>query len=88
LAVKTFTGDRPFNPVTDGKFLRSWHLSASATAVVEFCNGSAGAPMFQVQLPAGSSASQAYHKPLCFPLGLHVELVSGTLVRGAIDLDR
>jgi hypothetical protein len=64
----------------------SWHLFASTAAIVEFCDGTAGTPMFQVQVPAGGSASQSYPKPINFPRGLHVELVSGTLTRGAIDL--
>lgn len=85
MALKTFTGDRP-SQAGDSKLLRGWHLSASATAVVDFCNGAAGTPIFQVQVPASTSASQSYSRPLCFPNGLHVKLVSGTLIRGAVDI--
>jgi len=72
----------------DGKSLHSWHISAGAVAVVvEFCNGDAASPLIQVQVPINTSASQAYPHPApVFPAGLHVELVSGTLNRGCIDI--
>jgi len=81
----TFTADRPV-VAGEGHKLASWHLSASTATIVEFCNGDASAPMFQVQVPVTGSASQAYPKPLHFPRGLHVEIVSGGFTRGAIDL--
>jgi hypothetical protein len=87
VALKTFTADRP--PVAgDGKRLHSWHISAGAVAViVEFCDGTAATPMFQVQVPINTSASQVYgHAAPVFPAGLHVELISGTLNRGCIDI--
>jgi len=87
MALKTFTADR--SPAAgDGKRLYSWHLSAGAVAlVVEFCDGTAATPLIQVQVPINTSASQAYaHDAPTFPAGLHVELVSGTLNRGCIDI--
>jgi hypothetical protein len=87
MALRTFTADRP--PIAgDGKMLRSWHLSAGAVAlVVELCDGTAATPLIQIQVPINTSASQAYpHPGPVFPAGLHVELVSGTLNRGAIDI--
>jgi hypothetical protein len=88
LAVKTFTGDRP-PTANDGKFLRAWHLSQGAGAqTIQFCNGVVGSPIFEVQLPANTSASQIYHHPICFPNGLHVEVVATGFIRGGIDLDR
>jgi hypothetical protein len=41
-----------------------------------------------VQVPAGAKASQGYPKPMRTPGGKrwHIELVSGTLNRSAIDL--
>lgn len=86
MAIKTFTATRP-PAAGDGKQLRSWHLSAGAVAlIVELCDGVVGTPLIQIQVPINTSASQAYPSPLIFPAGLHVEVVSGTLNRGAIDL--
>lgn len=88
MALKTFTADRP-PAAGDGKFLSSWHLSAGGTALVaEFCDGTAATPLFQVQVPINTSASQSYSKTAepFFPNGLHVEVVSGVLNRGCIDI--
>lgn len=89
MALRTFTNDRAPS-ASDGKYLASWHLSAGGTAlVVEFCDGTAATPLFQVQVPISTSASQSYgigeNRPF-FPNGLHVELVSGVLNRGCIDI--
>lgn len=89
MALKTFTADRaPANG--DGKYLNSWHLSAGGTAlVVELCDGTAATPLIQIQVPINTSASQSYsgmaERPF-FPNGLHVEVVSGALNRGCIDI--
>lgn len=86
MALKTFTADRA-PQAGDSKFLCSWSLSAGATAlVVELCDGTAATPLLQIQVPINTSASQTYDRPLLFPSGLHVELVSGALNRGCIDL--
>ncbi len=42
--------------------------------------------MFEVQLPANASTSQAYPQPPCFPNGLHVEVVNTGFTRGEIDI--
>ena len=88
MALKTFTATRP--PATgDARWLTSWHLSAGGTAlVVNFCEEANTAPVFQVQVPINASASQAYHKNLRTPSGgrWHIEVVSGVLNRGAVDL--
>lgn len=88
MAIKTFTATRA--PVSgDSKKLSAWQLSAGAVAlVVNFCEGTSASPVFQVQVPVNSSSSLAYHKNLGTPSGgyWHVEVVSGTLNRGAVDL--
>lgn len=86
MALKTFTATRP--PATgDGKTLKNWHLSAAGTAlVVRFCDGTSATPLFEVQVPINTSASQAYGVGIVFPAGLHIELVSGALNRGCIDI--
>ncbi|MEP6909979.1 MAG: hypothetical protein ABI896_06045 [Actinomycetota bacterium] len=87
MALKTFTASRA-PAAGDGKCLQGWYLSSGGVAlVVNFCNGPSAAPTFQVQLPVNSSSSQAYPQPMpVFPNGCHVEVVSGTLNRGAIDI--
>ena len=87
MALKTFTATRAVT-AGDSKRLASWHLSAGGTAlVVNFCDKDSGTPLWQVQLAINTSASQAYpQSPPVFPNGLHVELVSGVLNRGCIDL--
>lgn len=88
MALKTFTATRA--PVIgDPKKLTNWHLSAGGTAlVVRFCEGTSATPIFEVQIPINSSASQAYPDHLSCPSGgqWHIEVVSGTLNRGSIDL--
>jgi hypothetical protein len=86
MAVKTFTATRA-PQAGDSKLLTGWGLSAGGTAlVVNFCDGSSATPIFQVQLPVNSSGKQSYFKPLIFPNKLHVEVVSGMLTRGSVDL--
>ena len=88
MALKTFTATRA--PVAgDTRKLTSWHLSAAATAiVVNFCENTSATVIFQVQVPLNTSASQAYIHPLRPPSGglWHIELVSGALNFGAVDL--
>lgn len=89
MALRTFTDDRA-PAAGDGKYLNSWHLSAGGTAlIVRFCDGTSSTPMFEVQVPINTSASQSYggfaERPF-FPNGLHVEVVSGALNRGCIDV--
>lgn len=89
MALKTFTDDRA--PATgDGKYLNSWHFSAGGTAcVIRLCDGTSSTPLIEIQVPINTSASQSYggsgRRPF-FPNGLHVELVSGALNRGCIDI--
>lgn len=88
MALKTFTATRPVT-TGDSKRLGSWHLSAGGTAlVVNFADGTSATPLFQVQLAINTSASQTYAAPALpvFPNGVHVEVVSGVLNRGCIDL--
>jgi hypothetical protein len=88
MSVKTFSATRA--PVAgDTRDLTAWHLSAGAVAlVVNFCEETSAAPIFQVQVPVNGSASATYLKHLSTPNGgrWHVEVVSGNLNRGAIDL--
>lgn len=88
MAQKTFTATRAATQVGRADTLRFWSLSAGGVAlIVNFCDGTSATPLWQVQVPINSSASQALAQPaLSFPSGLHVELVSGTLNRGCIDI--
>jgi hypothetical protein len=88
MALKTFTATRAADAPGKANTLRYWSLSAGGTAlVVNFCDGTSATPVFQVQVPINSSASQALANPFIgFPNGLHVELVSGILNRGCIDI--
>jgi hypothetical protein len=86
MALKTFTATRA-PQLGDGKILRAWHLSASVAAIVNFCDGTSATPIFQVQIPNLASASEVYGQAgVVFPNGLHIEIVSGTFTRGAIDI--
>lgn len=88
MALKTFTATRNADNPGKANFLRFWSLSAGAVAlVVRFCDSSSATPLFEVQVPINSSASQSFAHPFApFPNGLHVEVVSGTLNRGCIDI--
>ena len=88
MALKTFTADRSADLAGKADRLTFWSLSAGAVAlVVNFCDGTSSTPLWQVQVAVNASASQAYAHPfLYFPNGLHVEVVSGTLNRGCIDI--
>jgi hypothetical protein len=86
VSMKSFTATRPV-AAGDGRRLASWSLSAGAVALkVQFCNGTAAAPMFEIQVPVNASSSMSYPSPPVFPLGCHLELISGTLNRGEIDV--
>lgn len=91
MALRTFTGTRAVGAggAVDGKYLSSWHLSCAGTAlVVRLCDGTSATPLIEIQVPINTSASQAYPRggePF-FPNGLHVEVVSGALNRGCIDI--
>lgn len=89
MALKSFTASRAPATSDAGRGLASWHLSAGGTAlIVNFCEEVSGDPQFQVQVPINTSASQSYAKPLRCEQGgrWHVEIVSGALNRGAIDI--
>ena len=74
---------------TKPKRLASWHFRATAAAVVNFRNGSvSGDIVIPINIPLDGSAGQGYHVPEgapLFPLGLFVDVVSGTVV-GSVDL--
>jgi hypothetical protein len=89
MALWPVAGSTNLAGIGKGKRVGSWHLSTTVAAgVINFRNGSAAGPiMFTVNLPVGNSSSQAYphaSEPL-FPLGLYVEVTSGTVV-GSVDL--
>lgn len=86
MAFKTFTATRA-PAAGDGKILRAYVLSASLAAIVNFCDGTSATPIFQVQIPSTGSVSESFgQNGAVFPNGLHVEVVSGTFTRGAIDI--
>jgi len=84
----------PFNAsidlTTKGKRLASWHVSQGTGAqTINFRNGGAAAQIvFQVQLVATSSASQAYPQSSMpfFSSGLYVEIVGTGFAIGSVDL--
>jgi len=88
MATQTFTASTDFT--SKGKRLASWHVSQGTGAqTINFRNGSvAGTIIFQVQLVATSSASQAYPQASMpfFPLGLYVEVVGTGFNAGAVDV--
>jgi hypothetical protein len=87
MALYSFTGSTDLSATPKGKRLGSWHLSQGAGAqTVNFHNGNGGPIMFQVQLPATTSASQAYGAPIVFTSGLYVEVVGTGLNAGSVDL--
>lgn len=87
MALKTFTATRAVT-AGDGKRLASWALSAGGVAlVVRLCDGTSATPLIELQVPINASASEVYAQQApVFPNGLHVELISGTLNRGCVDL--
>jgi hypothetical protein len=89
MAYNLVAGTGPVNVdlATKGRRLASWQFSnITAAAVVNLRNGTVtGDKVVQVQLTAPSSASQSYDTPLIFPLGVFVEIVSGTIT-GSVDL--
>jgi hypothetical protein len=82
----------PFTASTDlttkPKRIASWHVSQGAgTQTIRFRNGSiSGTVMLEVQLPATTSASQAYGTPIIFPAGVYVEVVGTGFNAGGVDL--
>jgi hypothetical protein len=74
-----------------GRRVGAWHVSQGVGAqTVNFRNGgAAGTIMFQVQLPATTSASQAYSHPNLptFPAGVYVEVVNTGFAVGSVSLD-
>ena len=84
----------PFNATIDltakGKRIASWHVSQGTGAqTINFRNGGAAAQIvFQVQLVATSSASQAYPPPNLpfFSSGLYIEIVGTGFQIGSVDL--
>lgn len=87
MALKTFTANRA-PTAGDGKRLASYSLSAGGVAlIVNFCDATNATPIFQVQVPINTSKELVFPTPApVFPNGLHVEVVSGTLNRGCIDI--
>lgn len=87
MALKTFTATRA-PAAGDGKRLTSVHLSAGGVAcIVNLCDGTSATPIIQIQVPINSSFHYSFNQSApVFPNSLHVELVSGTFVRGAIDI--
>ena len=87
MATFTFAASTDFT--TRGKRLGSWHLSQGTGAqTINFHNGNGGPILFQVQLVATSSASQAYPQSSMpfFSSGLYVEVVGTGFNQGAVDL--
>jgi len=89
MALYNFTATIDLSATPKGRRLASWHISQGAgTQTVNFHNGNGGPIMFQVQLPATTSASQAYDQagmPV-FTSGLYVEVVGTGLNAGCVDL--
>jgi hypothetical protein len=76
------TATASFSAKGRGKRLQSWHISQGTGAqIVNFRHATAaddntGAVVFQVQVPANTSASQAYPDPIYVPEGFYVEVVN------------
>jgi hypothetical protein len=87
MALIAFTTSTDFTGVGKGRRLAAWHLSqGTGVQTVNFHNGNGGPIMFQVQLPATTSASQAYGSPIVFTSGLYVEVVGTGFNAGSVDL--
>jgi len=88
MALKTFTATRAADVPGRSNQLRSWSVSQGTGAqTIRFCDGTTATPLFEVQLPATSSASQSYSNPYpVFPNGLAVEVVGTGFNRGCIDI--
>lgn len=84
--VVTFTDD--VSLVGRGKRLASWSFSQGAGAnTINFRRGSvSGAIVFQVQVPATTSASASYPSPLYCTEGWFVEVVGTGLAQGMVDI--
>jgi hypothetical protein len=89
MALLQFTASSDFTGAGKGRRLGSWHVSQGAgTQTINFRNGGLTGPiLIQVQLPATTSASQAYSQPLpIFGAGLYVEVVGTGFNVGSVDL--
>jgi len=88
--MATFPFNASIDLTTRGKRLASWHLSQGTGAqTINFRNGGVAAQIvFQVQLVATSSASQAYAHPNLpnFGSGLYIEVVGTGFNIGSVDL--
>jgi hypothetical protein len=89
MAYQLVAGTGPVNVdlTTKGRRLASWQFSnITAAMVLNLRNGSVGGDIVaRINLPVTTSASQSYDTPLIFPLGVFVEIVTGTVV-GSVDL--
>lgn len=87
MPIFTVTADTDLT--TKGKRLASWHFDCTGVAgEVLLRNGSVtGDIVVPIRIAVGASAGQSYDMPegLLFPLGLFVDVVSGT-IRGSVDL--
>jgi hypothetical protein len=89
MALYQFTASFDATGAGKGRRLGSWHLSQGAgTQTINFRSGGLTGPiMFQVQLPATTSASQSYGQVApVFPGGLYVEVVGTGFGVGSVDL--
>jgi hypothetical protein len=90
MALYQFTASTDLTGAGKGRRVASWHCSQGAgTQTINFRNGSITGPiMFQVQLPATTSASQSYTQGglPTFPAGLYVEVVGTGFGVGSVDL--
>ena len=71
------------------KRLFNWHFAETAAAVAQVAlknGGTGGDIVARINLAASTSASQSYDRPLLFPAGLYVDVLSGTIV-GSVDLE-
>ena len=83
---KLVTGDTDLTAPGIPKRVSSWHFASAAGATINLRDGSvSGDIIAQIQLAVGTSASQSYDRPLLFPAGLFVDVVTGTIV-GSVQL--
>ncbi len=77
-----FTGTLDLTSAPLVRGIHSVHISNTvAAAVVNFRNGSStGAIFLQVQVAIGASQHVNFSRPVQFPKGVYVEVVSGTVV--------
>lgn len=84
MSLTSFTDDVDLQ---DQKRLYSWSLSQGTGAqTINFRRGAiGGAIVFQVQVPATTSASQSYAKPLYVNEGWFIEVVATGFQQGCVD---